>query len=77
MDIQIKVENKVSNVEIDKQKFQKMVFFYNALDDGWTIKKKNNTYIFSKKHEGKKEVFSDSYLSTFMKDNNDINKILL
>jgi len=29
-----------------------------------------------KNHEGKKEIFLESYLSTFMNDNLDINKIL-
>jgi hypothetical protein len=53
-----------------------MVFLYNALDNGWSIKKTQNSYIFKKNHEGKKEVFNESYLSIFMKDNSDINKLL-
>jgi hypothetical protein len=53
-----------------------MVFLYNALDNGWTIKKRNDSYIFTKYHEGKKEVFDESYLSIFMKDNININNIL-
>jgi hypothetical protein len=32
--------------------------------------------VFSKNHEGKKEIFLDSYLQKFMKSNMDINKIL-
>ena len=75
MDIKINLENEKS-LEIDKIKFQKMVFLYNALDNGWSIKKKQNSYIFKKNHEGKKEVFNDTYLSIFMKDNADINKLL-
>ena len=67
MDIEIKIENE-KNLEIDKIKFQKMIFLYNALDNGWSIKKN---------HEGKKEIFNETYLSTFMKDNADINKLLL
>ena len=74
MDIEIKIEDK--QLEIDKLKFQKMVFLFNALDNGWSIKKRNVSYIFTKNHEGKKEIFDESYLSTFMKDNIDINKIL-
>ena len=62
-------------VEIDQIKFKKMVFLYNALDNGWSIKKKQNSYIFTKNHEGKKEVFEDSYLHTFMKNNFDLNNI--
>ena len=63
-------------LEIDKIKFQKMVFLYNALDNGWTIKKKHDSYIFTKNHEGKKEIFEESYLSIFMKDNININNNL-
>ena len=78
MDIEINIANSDDNkqIEIDKIKFQKMVFLYNALDNGWSIKKRNNSYIFSKNHEGKKEIFESSYLSIFMKDNMNINNIL-
>ena len=75
MDIEIKIE-KDQSLEIDKIKFQKMVFLFNALDNGWSIKKRKDSYIFTKNHEGKKEVFDESYLSIFMKDNADINKLL-
>lgn len=75
MNIEIKLDNEKS-LEIDKIKFQKMVFLYNALDNGWSIQKKQNSYIFKKNHEGKKEVLNETYLSIFMKDNADINKLL-
>ena len=75
MDIAIKIEHE-KNLEIDKIKFQKMIFLFNALDSGWSIKKKNDSYIFTKNHEGKKEVFNESYLYMFMKDNSDINNLL-
>ena len=74
MDIEVKVNNDA--LEIDKIKFQKMLFLYNALDNGWSIKKRNNSYIFTKNHEGKKEIFDESYLNIFMKDNLNINNIL-
>ena len=76
MDIEIKLE-KDQSLEIDKIKFQKMIFLFNALDNGWSIKKRKDSYIFTKNHEGKKEIFKESYLSIFMKENSDINKILL
>ena len=76
MDIEIKIE-KDQSLEIDKIKFQKMVFLFNALDNGWSIKKRKDSYIFTKNHEGKKEVFDETYLAIFMKDNADINKLLL
>jgi len=75
MNIEIKLDNEKS-LEIDKIKFQKMVFLYNALDNGWSIQKKQNSYIFKKNHEGKKEILNETYLSVFMKDNADINKLL-
>jgi len=78
MDLSLHFEDNEGNVAdytINKIKFHKMVFLFNALDEGWTIKKRNDSYYFIKNHEGKKEIFSDQYLSTFMKDNLDINKI--
>jgi len=52
------------------------MFIFNALEEGWTVHKKRDAFIFTKSHEGKKEVLSDSYLLEFMKANMDINKIL-
>ena len=43
-----------------------MIFFYNALEKGWTIKKKIIAYIFTKNHEGKKEVYLEDYLNAFI-----------
>jgi hypothetical protein len=73
MDIKISVSN---SIEIDQLTFQKMAFIFNALNDGWSIKKIDESYIFKKNHEGKKEVYDDSYLTIFMKENSDINKLL-
>ena len=54
----------------DDSKFiLKMNFINNALDDGWEVKKKDKLYIFMKNHEGRKEVFSDDYLTHFVKQN--------
>ena len=62
-------------MKIDCILLQKMIFIYNALDKGWTIKKKKNTYVFTKNHEGKKEVMLEDYLKRFMIENLDISKI--
>jgi hypothetical protein len=62
--------------KINSIQFQKMIFLYNALDDGWSIKKLNDSYIFSKKHEGKKEILQEDYLLRFMKSNIDFTKYL-
>jgi hypothetical protein len=63
-------------LKIDSIKFQKMLLLFNAIEDGWTIKKRNNSYVFSKNHEGKKEVLDESYLQKFMKSNFDLNSII-
>jgi hypothetical protein len=76
MDIQLKFNVDTENIKVDGLQFQKMLLLYNALDDGWSIKKRNGSYVFQKNHEGKKEILDDSYLSTFMKSNFDISKII-
>ena len=68
------VEKKVkSDIIIDNSKYQKMLFFYNAINDGWNVRKNKDRYVFTKKHEGKKQIFDESYLLTFIKENLDIN----
>lgn len=79
IELRVNIENehgKNYDIKIDNIKFQKMLFLFNAINDGWSIKKRNDSYIFTKNHEGKKEVLLDSYLLSFMKGNFDINKIL-
>lgn len=74
MDLYINLEN--NKVQLSNIVFQKMILLHNALEEGWTIKKQKDSYIFTKKHEGKKEVFQDAYLTQFMKSNMDIKKLL-
>ena len=45
---------------------KKKDFIWNALEDGWEIRKNEDSYIFTKPHEGKKEVFSEDYLRRFI-----------
>lgn len=59
---------------IDYIEYKKMAFIYNAINSGWEVKYKNDTYIFTKKHEGKKEVFLDSFLKHFVERNMEIKK---
>jgi len=54
---------------IDPNVLCKMVFLFNAVDDGWTVKKRHDTYLFMKKHENRKEVFTEGYLKTFLEEN--------
>ncbi len=49
------------NLEITKA-----LFIWNALQDGWEVKKKNETYVFSKPHENKKKVYTEEYLKEFV-----------
>lgn len=55
--------------QIDRTTFQKMQFVMNAIDTGWTVKKNEDNYIFTKKHEGKREVFMADYLEKFVTEN--------
>lgn len=52
-----------------KLSMSKMVFITNAIENGWTVKKKNGLYIFSKKHGNKKEVYMKNYLDNFIHSN--------
>jgi hypothetical protein len=65
----------LENCSIDKLKFQKMIFIYNALEDGWTIKKDHKSFILKKKHENQTKVFDELSLTEFITSNMDISKI--
>lgn len=43
-----------------------LMFVESALDDGWTVRKNQSSYVFSKPHEGKKQVFTNEYLVAFV-----------
>lgn len=63
---------KLNDIElnnINTLTLKKMIFIYNALEDGWKISKRKNKYVFSKKHENNKEIYLDSYLTNFIKLN--------
>jgi len=66
--------NKIT-VDCNNKTFKKMIFIFNALENNWNIIKKRDNYIFTKKHGGKKEIFSEKYLSTFVEENCDLQKI--
>jgi len=79
MDITLQLNNlkdlEKENVKIDVLQFQKMILLYNSLEDGWTLSKNNNCYIFKKPHFNKQEVFENDYLMKFMKSNLDVTKL--
>jgi hypothetical protein len=63
-----------NNIKIDKLQYQKMGFIMNALDTGWCVKKNGDSYIFTKKHENKREVFMEKYLENFIISNMKLDK---
>jgi hypothetical protein len=78
MDMKINLESlkDLENIKVDAIKFQKMLILFNSIEQGWSVKKKNDAYVFTKHHENKKEILEDSYLTKFMKTNLDLNKVL-
>jgi hypothetical protein len=58
-----------NNIKLEKSSLRKMLFITNALDQGWSIKKSNDSYIFTKKHENRKEIFQENYLEDFLFSN--------
>lgn len=65
--------NLPSNIQMEKKKFQKMAFIFNALEKGWSVKKSNDSYIFTKKHENRREIFQENYLENFIVNNGNTN----
>ena len=57
---------------IDKKQMKIMIFLMKALENGWSVKKQNDKYIFSKKHEGKKKYLDENYLDQFLQSNFDM-----
>jgi hypothetical protein len=57
------------NLQASKSQYKKMIFIQNALDQGWTVKKSQDSYIFTKKHENRREIFQENYLETFLVSN--------
>ena len=37
-----------------------------AIEDGWTVTKRKNKYIFKKRHHNLKEYFDINYISVFL-----------
>ena len=67
MNTDIHVQLKTDNINPKQMKI--MIFLMNALEKGWTIKKQEEQFIFTKKHEGKKEVYLEAYLQKFIESN--------
>lgn len=57
------------NETSDMVHIKKMAFIWNALENGWSVKKIDDKFIFTKKHENRKEVLKDDYLLDFLETN--------
>lgn len=56
----------INNADISNKDLSKMLFIFNAIEDGWDVKKKNNSYIFSKHKSKEKQVFTEDFLNKFI-----------
>lgn len=67
-----------SGLGIDMLSIYKMTFVYNAVLNGWTVKKlKDGKFEFSKNKEDiKKEFYLDNFLEKFVDSNLNINNII-
>ena len=69
IEFQMSLSVNLSDLNLDMKTMQKMIFIYNCLEKGWSVKKRDGRYIFQKNHEGKKEVFMEDYLDKFISEN--------
>ena len=51
---------------LNEKEKMKVMFIYNAIEDGWIVKKTEKLYIFKKKHNNNKKYLSDKYLKQFI-----------
>ena len=63
------IELHVDEPTLSNPTIQRMLFISNALEQGWSVKKRDDSFIFSKKHEGKREIFRNDYLDNFIASN--------
>ena len=63
--------NNINDTSITYNDIRKMVFVFNALNDGWTVKKiDNDKYEFLKdKEKMKEQIVLEDYLKNFIKYN--------
>jgi hypothetical protein len=62
------ITNNLDETTIEYNDIQKMVFIYNALNDGWTVKKIDNNKFELLKDKGKikKEIMLDECIKNFI-----------
>ena len=67
--MELEMTDSMDILKIEKPIIRKLLFLSNALEQGWSIKKQDESYIFTKKHENKREVFKEDYLENFLVSN--------
>jgi hypothetical protein len=75
--MEVSRNNDLSALNFENTQIQKMVFIFNAVNDGWTVKKLGvDTYEFNMDTEKiKKEIVLDDYLKKFIRNNLDVEKL--
>jgi len=66
----------LKDLNLSSKEIHKIIFLYNALQDGWTIKKRDEKYIFTKHNNKDKEVYMDNFLEKFIIKNFKLDKFL-
>ena len=56
----------ISKHNLNSKEFSKLLFIYNAVEDGWKVKKKDELYHFSKQTSKEKCVYTEKYLEKFI-----------
>ena len=75
--MEVSRNNDLSGLNFENTQIQKMIFIFNAVNDGWTVKKLDvDTYEFNMDTEKiKKEIVLDDYLKKFIRNNLDVEKL--
>ena len=56
----------MENISTEVIKNKKHKFIFNAIEDGWTVRKEKDLYIFTKEKSSDKNIFSEEYLQNFI-----------
>ena len=68
--------NIINAAHIDCITLQKMAFVYNAVQQGWSVRKRKGAYVFRRRHRGEKQIYLDDFLKKFVEENLDVENIV-
>uniref|UniRef100_A0AB39J6M6 Uncharacterized protein n=1 Tax=Florenciella sp. virus SA2 TaxID=3240092 RepID=A0AB39J6M6_9VIRU len=51
---------------LTNKELNKILFIYNAIEDGWSVKKRKKKYIFTKHKNKENYIYTDDYLKNFV-----------